>query len=258
MAVVFPPRLTESARRIWSAAERRGLTTVQLPTFAVPPGLIVEHLHAGPTFADAVAPKVGLALLEAPPVLMSRLPREVTRRHISAMPIRDAWMLRTPAFIKTPNDKTIRAMIYSDGSRLPGPDAVDADTTVLVSSVVDFMTEHRLFVLDGRIHTAGQYADRGRPHLAEPDSSAIAFGTELLSGFASTLPSAIVIDVGETDDGWAIVEANAAWASGCYLAEPDRVLDVIQRAAQPACRVSDRDAAFARPSTYEPATASNV
>lgn len=133
VTVVFPPRLTASARAIRAAAERRGVDTVQMPTFTVPAGLTAEHLHAGPDFADTVAPHLGIALLEAPADWLPRLPHELIRRRITAMPIREAWQLRTPAFIKSPNDKTIRAMIYSDGTRLPGSDAVDGDRRVLLA-----------------------------------------------------------------------------------------------------------------------------
>ena len=40
--------------------------------------------------------------------------------------------------------------------------------------------------------------------------------TELLATAGESLPSAIVVDVGRDDAGrWAVIEANAAWASGC-------------------------------------------
>lgn len=117
------------------------------------------HLHAGPSFADVVAPTLGIALLEAPADWLALLPRALTRRDVRAMPIGDAYRLRRPAFVKSPNDKSISALVYADGSRLPGPDAVDPATVVLVSDVMTFAVEYRLHVLDGAVRTAGQYAE---------------------------------------------------------------------------------------------------
>ncbi|WP_179892074.1 ATP-grasp domain-containing protein [Streptomyces sp. rh34] len=205
------------------------------------------HLHAGPSFADVVAPALGVALLEAPADWLARLPRALTRREILSMPIGEAYRLRRPAFVKSPNDKSISALVYADGSRLPGPDAVDPATPVLVSDVMTFAVEYRLHLLDGAVHAAGQYAEAGRLRLGPPDGDALAFGRDVLATAGETLPSAIVVDVGRNDEGrWAVIEANAAWASGCYSADPDRALDTVLRAAGPATDLSPHDRGFVR------------
>ncbi|RPK82139.1 ATP-grasp domain-containing protein [Streptomyces sp. ADI98-10] len=276
--LVLPPRLTASARALRTTALRRGLRIVEATPSAVPEGLgrpgwagtqewagrtewtgsagsggstggegHAVHLHAGPSFADVVAPALGIALLEAPADWLARLPRALTRREIRAMPIGEAYRLRRPAFVKSPNDKSISALVYADGSRLPGPDAVDPATVVLVSDVMTFAVEYRLHLLDGAVHTAGQYAEAGRLRLGPPDREALAFGREVLAGAGETLPSAIVVDVGRNGEGrWAVIEANAAWASGCYSADPDRALDTVLRAAGPATDLSPHDRAFVR------------
>ncbi|RUP65570.1 hypothetical protein SSPNP10_25010 [Streptomyces sp. NP10] len=205
------------------------------------------HLHAGPSFADVVAPALGIALLEIPADWLARLPRALTQREIRAMPIGEAYRLRRPAFVKSPNDKGIPALVYADGSRLPGPDAVDPATVVLVSDVMTFAVEYRLFLLDGAVHTAGQYAEAGRLRLGPPGLAALAFGREVLAAAGDRLPSAVVVDIGRDDDGrWAVIEANAAWASGCYGVDPDRALDTVLRAAGPATDLSPHDRAFVR------------
>ncbi|WDG30632.1 ATP-grasp domain-containing protein [Streptomyces sp. CA-278952] len=205
------------------------------------------HLHAGPSFADVVAPALGIALLEAPADWLARLPRALTRREIRAMPIDEAYRLRRPAFVKSPNDKSVSALVYADGSRLPGPDAVDPATVVLVSDVMTFAVEYRLHVLDGAVHAAGQYAESGRLRLGSADGDALTFGREVLTAAGETLPSAIVVDVGRDDEGrWAVIEANAAWASGCYSADADRVLDTVLRSAGPVTELSPHDRGFVR------------
>ncbi|MFF4168200.1 ATP-grasp domain-containing protein [Streptomyces sp. NPDC001741] len=249
MALILPPRLTASARALREAARRRGMRTVQLPDHDVPDALRAgdAYLHAGPSFADAVAPALGVAPLEAPADWLARLPAVFVRREIRAVPIREAYGLRRPVFVKSPNDKSIRALVYADGSRLPGPDAVDPETVVLMSDVVVFDEEHRLYLLDGQVHTGSRYGVSGQLRPAPLSAEAVAFGNELLSAAGHTLPSAIVVDVGVTDAGqWAVVEANAAWASGCYASDPDRALEVVLRAAGPAPHLAERDAAFVR------------
>ncbi|MFC8596112.1 ATP-grasp domain-containing protein [Streptomyces atroolivaceus] len=249
MALVLPPRLTASARTLRDTARQRGMRTVQLPDHEVPAGLRGggAYLHAGPSFADAVAPALGVAPLEAPADWLARLPDAFVRREIRAVPIGEAYGLRRPAFVKSPNDKSIPALIYADGSRLPGPDAVDPRTTVLVSDVLVLEAEYRLYLLDGQVRTGSRYATCGRLHLAPLSDAARAFGAELLAACGHTLPSAIVVDVGVTDAGqWVVVEANAAWASGCYASDPDRALDVVLRAAGPAAHLAERDSPFVR------------
>jgi hypothetical protein len=61
----------------------------------------------------------------------------------------------------------------------------------------------------------------------------------------------VVVDVGVivAEDGTrelAVVEANEAWFSNCYAADPARVLDVVLRSALPAAEVRTRDRAFVR------------
>ncbi|MFD9865365.1 ATP-grasp domain-containing protein [Streptomyces alboflavus] len=79
--------------------------------------------------------------------------------------LREAYALRRPAFIKSPKGKGIRALVYADGSWLPGPEQLDPYTPVLVSDVVEFTAEYRLHVLDGKVHTGSQYAEHGKLHL---------------------------------------------------------------------------------------------
>jgi hypothetical protein len=245
--LVLPPRLTASAQTMRETAQERGLGTVQLSTFDVPVDLRAGHLHAGPNFADRVAPALGIGLLQAPEDWLARLPRTWTGRDIVTMPIREAYEIRRPAFIKSPNDKQIRAMVYADGSRLPGPDEVDAATTmVLVSDVVEFSAEYRLYLLDGAVHTGSRYAEDGRLSLGPLSEAAAAFGASLLAECGQTLPTAIVVDVGRTEGQWAVIEANAAWASGMYTSDPSRALDTLLRAAAPVDTITARDRRFLR------------
>ncbi|WP_211348955.1 ATP-grasp domain-containing protein [Nocardioides litoris] len=249
--LVLPPGLTASASRVAAAARRRGLDVVRLPSPVVPADLAARagaaHLHAGPTFVDAVAGALDVAPLEAPVDWLARLPRALVRRRIEAVSLREAHGLRSPAFVKSPNDKSVPARVYPDGTRLPGSDAVDPSAPVLVSDVVTYRSEVRLFVLDGEVRTASRYAEDRDLAPGPAPADALAFGADVLVAAGASLPSAIVVDVGRDADGaWSVVEANAAWASGSYAADPDAVLDVVLRAAGPRAAVADRDRPFVR------------
>lgn len=201
MTVVFPPRLTGSAWALRATAELARLGHRAIADGHRPSRAGRRPTPHWPKLRRYRHPHLGIALLEAPANWLARPPYALIRRRITAMPIREAWPLRTPAFIKSPNGKTIEAMIYSDGTRLPASDAVDSDTMVLVGDLINFTTEHRLLTLDGQVHAARQYAETGRLHLCDASSDALAFGTDVLGSVGTSLPSTMVMDIGDTADG---------------------------------------------------------
>ncbi|MEU1515524.1 ATP-grasp domain-containing protein [Streptomyces sp. NPDC005811] len=255
------PRVTATGHALADAARRRGARVETLRDWRVPEGYRPEpgvSLYAGPLFADAVAGGLGLGLLEAPEDWLARLPYELTLRDVEFTTIAEAWRLRRPAFVKPPNDKSFPARVYPDGGGLPGPDAVGGTEPVLVSDIVAFAVEYRLFLLDGEVRTGSRYATRGAldvvPLAEDPRrAEVLAFAGRITetagSGAAgAALPSAIVVDVGLIDGtGWAVVEANAAWASGHYACDADAALDVVLRAARPEGEFGAADHRFLRP-----------
>jgi hypothetical protein len=245
------PRVTATGHALARAARRRALHVETLRDWRVPAHWSGgASLYAGPLFADTVAGGLGVGLLEAPADWLARLPYELTGRDVEFTTVAEARQLRRPAFVKPPNDKSFPARVYPDGSGLPGPDAVDDGEPVLVSDIVAFAVEYRLFLLDGEVRTGSRYATRGEldvaPLAEDPlHGEVLAFAGRLA---ASLLPSAIVVDVGLLDGGdWAVVEANAAWASGHYACDADAALDVVLHAARPVGEFSTADRRFLRP-----------
>ncbi|MER7847960.1 ATP-grasp domain-containing protein [Kitasatospora sp. NPDC096077] len=251
--LLLAPRINETGLQLRTAAGLRGLRAHTAASWRAPRELLgaAVHVYGGPLFADAVGRELGLALLEPAEDWLARLPRALTGRRVSAATLAEARTLRGPAFVKPPADKLFAARVYPDGGALPGPELLDDDTPVLVSEVVRFRTEYRLFVLDGTVRTGSRYAVDGDLAVAPlgPDGpEVLAFAREVLAAAAgrAPLPSAVVVDVGRTDHGWAVVEANAAWASGGYAAEPDHVLDVVLRSSGPAAQLPVEDMPFLR------------
>ncbi|MFI5642117.1 ATP-grasp domain-containing protein [Streptomyces goshikiensis] len=217
------------------------------------------YWYGGPVAGAQLAGQLGLALLEPADGWLAELPEEFTGRQVRAGTIATAWALDQPTFVKPPRDKSFPADVYTDGSRLSS--ALDPTTPVLLSDVVTFAAEYRLFLLDGRIATASRYAVFGRldprplgTERADQNTAAeiSEFADRLAAAAGHTLPSAVVVDIGQLLDPylpghrWAVVEANMAWFSHAYAADPARVLDVVLRAAGPREHVRPQDLAFVR------------
>ncbi|MER5639857.1 ATP-grasp domain-containing protein [Kitasatospora sp. NPDC002227] len=210
------------------------------------------YWYGGPVAGARVAGRLGVGLLEPADGWLAELPVEFTGREVRAGTVADAWALDRPAFVKPPRDKSFPADVYTDGSRLPA--GLDPATPVLLSEVVTFAAEYRLFLLDGEIAAASRYAVFGRldPRPLTAEGPEIAEFVRELVASGPALPSAVVVDVGQLLDPyrpghrWAVVEANMAWFSHAYAADPARVLDVVLRAAGPRERVRPGDLPFVR------------
>ena len=172
-----------------------------------------------------------------------QLPHEFKKRVIALTTLGEVRGLNAPTFVKPPNDKSFAAQVYDSGASLPTE--FDDDMTVLVADPVQWDFEFRCFCLDGRVRTLSPYLRSG-VHAKHDDyeatqderEEAVKFAESVLVAVDAVTPRAVVVDVGQiAGQGWAVVEANAAWGSGIYGCDPDSVLDVIRHATiQPASR----------------------
>ncbi|MFC6598799.1 ATP-grasp domain-containing protein [Kitasatospora paranensis] len=235
------------------AAARRGLAVETLPTSRRGSA----HYYGGPLFGAGQVDALGLALLEPADDWLTSLPEAFRGREIRDSTLGEARRSTRPAFVKPPSDKGFPAAVYADGGRLPPLRELSPDTPVQTSEVVTWVAEYRLFVLDGTVRTGSRYARFGRLDVAplgggRHERAVRGFATELLAECGAGLPSAVVVDVGlltradGADETWAVVEANMAWFSHSYAADPDGVLDVVLRSAGPRDRLADRDRPFCR------------
>ncbi|WP_405558647.1 ATP-grasp domain-containing protein [Streptomyces sp. NBC_01171] len=248
--LALAPQYTTTSELLSASARRRGMYVEVLG--GAPTGRRGAHYYGGPAFAARVADDLEVALLEPSDDWLATLPYEYTGRHIAISTLSEARSLSRPAFVKPPREKSFPAAVYSTGDDLPpGPDA-----PVLISDVVTWAAEFRLYVLDGGVRTGSQYTMFGRLD-AEPleghrhEAAVREFADDLLARCGEGLPSAVVVDVGllttpESGAEWAVVEANMAWFSNCYAADPDRALDVVLRSAGPRTGLSERDHRFCR------------
>ncbi|WP_367128064.1 ATP-grasp domain-containing protein [Saccharothrix sp. HUAS TT1] len=247
-SLFVPPSAIPALGPLARAAVSRGLSVVSaVPD--VPPGPV--HYRGGPLFADRVATRLGLGLLEPADDWLPGLPPELVGRRIRATTLDAARAGRSPVFVKPPSSKSFTARVYAHGGELPAD--LPGGTAVLVSEVVGFAAEFRLFLLDGEVRAGSRYATWGRLDPAPLDECPEAGRVSAFAAALPGLPSAVVVDVGLTgppEDPRAsvvVVEANMAWFSQVYLSDPARALDVVLRSAGPVAEVPPDDRSFLRP-----------
>ncbi|MEU6617853.1 ATP-grasp domain-containing protein [Streptomyces parvus] len=257
--LALAPHRSGTASLLADAAGRRGMEVAVLPADGVPARYRERadaHYYGGPRFAARATGPLGVALLEPHDGWLDELPLAFTGRDVRRVPLSEARRRTGPLFVKPPTDKSFPAAVHPDGASLPPPPHGSGDPLVQISEVVTWEDEFRLFLLDGEIRTGSQYAVYGRLDAAplaghSQEAAARAFAHRLIEECGDTLPGAVVVDVGRIGrpgraPAWAVVEANMAWFSTVYAADPDRALDVVLRSAGPGGLVPERDLEFRR------------
>lgn len=178
--LVMPGRRTSTMELLAGEAAQRGMVVLAAEETGEAVG--PAYWYGGPVAGARLAGRLGFALLEPADDWLPRLPEEFTGRKVRAATLADAWAVDRPTFVKPPRDKSFAADVYDDGSRLPTD--LDPATPVLLSEVVTFAAEYRLFLLDGRIAAGSRYAvfggltparstGTGRSQGSSPSSSTI-------------------------------------------------------------------------------------
>jgi hypothetical protein len=82
-----------------------------------------------------------------------------------------------------------------------------------------------------RFSELAQDANGNWPAAESEREEALRFAEAVLADASVELPDALVMDVGlAMRRGWAVIEANPAWASGIYGCAPNSVLSVLRAA----------------------------
>ncbi|HEX4612640.1 MAG TPA: ATP-grasp domain-containing protein [Urbifossiella sp.] len=252
-----PPRSVLSSGRCGStalaeeqlaeAASGVGWRTAHAVPTDPPPGDPDLAVYVTTDAALAVARAFGLALLEPPFDLLTRLPDRLRLRPVEAARFADLARLRAPTFVKPadPLDKWFDAGVYRDvrDIRTKGRDRPDAP--VLVAGPVMWAAELRYWVLDGKVVAGSPYLSFGRPNWSprwkhsppSPPAAIPKAGVRTVeavcAALGADLPPAVVIDVGVVEDrGWAVVEFNPVWCAGLLGADPAAVLPALWRATR--------------------------
>lgn len=248
--LIVPDRASNlDIKALQEAAAARGWPFAPL-RYQLPQGFSPDQpvLYGDPLFCDIVAAQLGVRLLEPADDFLVRLPEKWRLRHVALTTLTEARLWESgPVFAKPAADKSFPARVYASGAALPGEKAVPGTTPVLLSEPVHWEVEWRLFVCEGRVVTRSPYFRDGKLDLvARPDElgELRSFTKALLPEIESLLPPVIVLDVGKlAGKGWAVVEANPAWASGLYACDPKQALAALALATVP----GDTQSAWLRP-----------
>ncbi len=258
--LLLPPRITPDSEALQRAALALGWRVERLENWRPPEQLRSEEivLYGEPLFADIVAGPLGLALLEPPADWLTHLPWHYLQREVRLTTLAAARKCGKPTFMKPAQDKCFPAGVYASGAALPTNSAMlPEDTPVLLAGPVQWEVEYRCFILERKVLTLSPYLWQGElaqapdgswPASQEEISQARQFLQSVLADTAFPVPPAVVVDVGQiAGRGWAIVEANAAWGSGIYGCQPERVLAVLRRATCKEEAVTAEERAWVRP-----------
>ncbi len=248
--LVLSPRFHGDSQDLWRAAIARGWNTHRAIRYQGPEVAGDCCVYGEIMFCDMMASRLDLGLLDPPDDWLATLPMLAVMRNIKACTAETLPAFNVRTFVKPANDKVFQYGVFERSSDVPLR-YVDPRCPVLVSEVVEFDLEVRLYCLDGKILTAEFYRLVGEKPEEEVRGEAREFGDVILKAYGHELPSAVVLDVGHIEGrGWAVVEANQAYASGIYgQADTQAILDVVMRSAGPMGKVSERDRRFLRPRT---------
>lgn len=245
--LVLPPRYSEDSISLSQAALSIGWHVERLTSWRAPEWLQARDvvLYAEPLFAEVVKKPLGIALLEPRLDWLPSLPSQYLQRSVQLTTLGQARSVSSSAFIKPADDKCFTAGIYASGAELPFPEGLEEETPVYVAEPVQWLIEHRCFVLNRCPVTSSVYMKNGIFTLSqtEPErEEALAFARSVLDDEAIPFPPAVVLDVGQIKGkGWAIVECNAAWGSGIYGCDPVAILPILRRCCVKIDKVTDPD-----------------
>jgi len=241
--LLLSARQTDDAQLLWRACIALKWEVVRVHGWRVP-AIEAQDLavYGEPLFAHHVAQTLGLKLQEPSLDWLPKLSAKWRGRDVRLTTLAEARKISTRSFIKPADEKCFGAKVYSNGAELPTPGPLPEDLAVLVQEVVEWKSEFRCFVSNRQVVTLSPYWRDGRlakaedgtwPASQEELEAAKGFCERVFADTSVEVPVAIVIDVGViADRGWAVIESNAAFSSGMYGCDAEKVLPLLLRACK--------------------------
>jgi len=267
--LILPPRFSDDSNALWRAAIALGWNIERLQSWRVPEGFAHQGevaIYGESLWANFVAEQLQLKLFEPPLDWLARLPAQFLGRRVEFCTLNEAREKPFPLFVKPAGEKSFPAQVYNSPQELPPDDDAQESVWVLCSEVVEWEIEYRFFVRAGQIETGSSYWRGENSTLLDglyqaPDAemkAAREFVSRVLlkeekkkRGFGW---HGAVIDVGIISGfGWAVVEANPAFASGIYGCDPERVLETVK-----ACLYRERGDHHLAPMSSAPSESSGL
>jgi len=180
-------------------------------------------LYGNDTFCLVLEQIMGLKLVSPPDDLINKIDWKWLERNISILTLEEAIFSNFPCFIKPIVPKLFRAAIYYQSKSLMDEcKGLEPNTKVVVSSFVDFRSEARSFILDGKVLDISIYEGNG--NLSDAKKFLINFCDDI------ELPETCVIGVRLIDSvGWVFIEANSLWGAGLNRCKAQKIIPAILR-----------------------------
>lgn len=241
--LLLSARQTDDAQLLWRACIELNWKVVRVHDWRVP-AIETKDLavYGEPLFAHHVAQTLGLKLQEPPLDWLPKLSAKWRGRNVRLTTLGEARGVSTRTFIKPADEKCFDAKVYSSGAELPAPGPLPEGLPVLVQEVVEWTIEFRCFVLNRKVVTLSPYWRDGRlaksedgtwPATQDELKAAQEFCERVLADVSVEVHEAVVIDVGVIPNhGWAVIESNAAFSSGMYGCDAEKVLPLLLRAVK--------------------------
>lgn len=191
-------------------------------------------IYCETAFADYLASELNIQLLTPSDSILSTLPFSFVKRNIQYARYKDFIKPTEKKFIKPADYKFFPAGIYSADDEIPGLSYCQDEDPILISDVVTFVDEYRLFVMNDQIATGSSYVKDSvfvGDQSSELDLTVDLrnFANEVITIIKEWMPNSYVLDIGKLNSGdFAVIEFNPSWASGIYGANPEKVLYCIQ------------------------------
>lgn len=149
------------------------------------------------------------------------------KRRIQKQSLQEAEHFPYPLFVKPIIPKLFGARVYTNvGDLRRECQGLAINTDILTSNAVSFAAEARTFILDGEVLDGAFYEGKG--NIREAIAAAAEFAR------SPFLPRTLVLDIGLIQDqGWAVIEINAAWGAGLNGCRAERVWPCIAAASGP-------------------------
>jgi hypothetical protein len=191
-------------------------------------------IYCETAFADYLASELNIQLLSPSNYLLAKLPFDFVKRNIEYTTYKNFKKPSVKKFIKPADYKYFPAGIYGEGDEIPGLSYCQDDDPFLISDIVKFINEYRLFVMNDEISTGSIYVSDsefvGDKEIdSNLNSNLLVFANKVVISLKGSMPTSYVLDIGQLDSGdYAVIEFNPTWASGFYGSDPSKVLFCIQ------------------------------
>lgn len=183
-------------------------------------------IYGNDTFVLVVAEVLEAALLSPNDEMILTIDDKWLKRDVDYYYLKNAKEIDFPLFVKPATPKLFKADFYDNLEALEEvTKGMDGEEMLLLSDYIDIELEVRAFVLDDEVLDLAIYEGSGSLEGAK------AFVDEFIAEGSTILPVVYVVDLGfNNEDGWFIIEFNAAWGAGLNNCDPKKVLPAIKQA----------------------------